>query len=258
MATPKCIVFDLDGTLLNSDQMISARNQRALDACRERGISIVIATGRPPRAVRHLLVSDALRGFVIYLDGALTIHESRGVIYNHQTIPAPISTQIIELALLVQPHVRVSFEVLDAWYPLRSDASDAPNPPHAVDRARIQALSPTKIILSGFPNWERVLRPFDPYVRSQGIGDAELIQILEKSVCKEWALGRVLDSLGVGPEDVMVFGDGLNDLGMFGLCGYPVAMGNAVDSVKMRAKYITDTNDDEGVAVALRNLGVVQ
>ncbi len=265
MADIKCVVLDLDGTLLNSGKTISPRNLQALHACQKNGISMVVATGRPPRAVRHLLVTEALTGFVIYLDGALTIHESRGVVYDHRPIPAPLSTRITRLAASWAPRSIISFEVQDAWYVLQpgtvdeviNDGSPYP-PPQAVDDAHIQSLSPTKIIISGFPNWERILSPFDPYVQIQATTDGALIQVMEKSVAKERALSRVLDSLGMKPNEVMVFGDGLNDLGLFGFCGYSVAMGNAADSLKRRAQYITGTNDDDGVAVALQHLGIIQ
>ncbi|NMP23890.1 HAD family hydrolase [Sulfobacillus harzensis] len=264
MAAIKCIVLDLDGTLLNRDQTISPRTLRAVDACWAHGISIVLATGRPPRDVRHLLVTEALREFVIYLDGALTIHESDGLVYDHRTIPPSVSSRITQSVLSADPRSIISFEVQDAWYCLESQIADevinadSPYPPpHTVDEVQIQALSPTKIILSGNANWERVLRPFDPYVQIRATPDGALIQVMEKSVSKESALSRVLNALGVDPEVVMVFGDGPNDMGLFGLCGYPVAMGNAVDALKGRAKYITDSNEDDGVAAALQYLGVI-
>ncbi|NMP23691.1 Cof-type HAD-IIB family hydrolase [Sulfobacillus harzensis] len=260
MRTIDCVVLDLDGTLLTRDKTISERNLEALEACREKGIPIVIATGRPPRAVRHLLVTEALTGFVIYLDGALTVYESRGVVYEHRTIPTPISTQITHLVLSLEPHSTISFEVEDAWYCLKGDVVEAVAPyplPQVADHKAMQTLSPTKIIISGFPNWERVLRPFDPFVQIQATIDGALIQIFEKSVSKESALSRVLDALGIKPEKVMVFGDGPNDLGLFAFCGYPVAMGNAMDLLKRRAKYVTATNDQDGVAAALHHLGII-
>ncbi len=264
MAAIKCVVLDLDGTLLNSDQTISPRTLRAVDACWAHGISIVLATGRPPRAVRHLLVTEALREFVIYLDGALTIHESDGLVYDHRTIPASVSSRITQSVLSADPRSIISFEVQDAWYCLESPVADevihadSPYPPpQRVDKAQIHVLAPTKMILSGNANWEDILSPFEPDVQIRATPDGALIQVMEKSVSKESALIRVLNASGVDPEAVMVFGDGPNDMGLFELCGYPVAMGNAVDALKRRAKYMTDSNDDDGVAAALQALGVI-
>ncbi|WP_281248949.1 HAD family hydrolase [Bacillus alkalicellulosilyticus] len=52
----------------------------------------------------------------------------------------------------------------------------------------------------------------------------------------------------------VVFGDDFNDIGMFQLCGYPVAMGNAIEELKYIAKEVTDTNDNDGVAITLEAL----
>ncbi|WP_083413001.1 HAD family hydrolase [Bacillus massilinigeriensis] len=51
----------------------------------------------------------------------------------------------------------------------------------------------------------------------------------------------------------MVFGDDYNDLGLFDMCGYPIAMGNAVEELKNKAMITTETNDEDGVAVVLEN-----
>ncbi|PQP85630.1 hypothetical protein CPT76_35110 [Paenibacillus sp. AR247] len=56
----------------------------------------------------------------------------------------------------------------------------------------------------------------------------------------------------------MVFGDDYNDLGLFQMCGFPIAMGNAIIELKDRAAHVTDSNDNDGVAIALeRMVGVI-
>jgi Cof subfamily protein (haloacid dehalogenase superfamily) len=265
MANIKCIVLDLDGTLLHRDQTISLRTLRAVKACWAQGISIVLATGRPPRAVRHLLVTEAWKAFVIYLDGALTIDESRGLVYDHRVIPSAVSSRIARSVLSAVPWSIITFEVQDAWYCLKTQgAQDVTRwvgssypPPQTLDEGQIPTLAPTKIILSGHANWEHVLHPFEPHVQIRATPDGALVEVMEKSVSKDSALRLVLHALDVDPEAVMVFGDGLNDLGLFELCGYPVAMANAADVLKRRAKYVTDSNDEDGVAVALQHLGVI-
>jgi hydroxymethylpyrimidine pyrophosphatase-like HAD family hydrolase len=78
-----------------------------------------------------------------------------------------------------------------------------------------------------------------------------LIQIMHKSASKEKAVEWVLSEIGVKSENVMVFGDDFNDLGLFHLSGFPVAMGNAIIELKKCAVYITDSNDNDGVANAI-------
>ncbi|WP_301625867.1 HAD family hydrolase [Paenibacillus apis] len=52
----------------------------------------------------------------------------------------------------------------------------------------------------------------------------------------------------------MVFGDDFNDIGLFNICGWPVAMGNSIDELKLRSREITETNDNDGVAMILERL----
>ena len=167
-----------------------------------------------------MLVTEALTEFVIYLDGALTIHESGELVYDHRTIPASVRARITQSVLSAALRSITSFEVRKAWYCLEFPVADevfhadAPYPPpQRVDKAQIQALSPAKMIVSGNASWERVLRPFDPGMQIRATPDGAL--------------------------------------GLFELCGYPVAMGNAVDALKKRAKHMTDSNDDDGVAAPL-------
>ncbi|WP_435170200.1 HAD family hydrolase [Paenibacillus glycanilyticus] len=64
----------------------------------------------------------------------------------------------------------------------------------------------------------------------------------------------MLNEIGVRAENVMVFGDDFNDLGLFHNCGFPIAMENAIMELKNCAKHITESNDNDGVAVALEKL----
>lgn len=77
-----------------------------------------------------------------------------------------------------------------------------------------------------------------------------LVQIMQKLASKEEAVQWVLHDIGVKSENVMVFGDDFNDLGLFHKCGFPIAMENAIIELKSLAKHITESNDNDGVAVA--------
>lgn len=81
-----------------------------------------------------------------------------------------------------------------------------------------------------------------------------MVQIMQKSASKEEAVQWVLNDIGVKSKHVMVFGDDFNDLGLFEMCGFPIAMGNAIIELKNCAAHVTDSNDNDGVAVALEGL----
>jgi hypothetical protein len=69
---------------------------------------------------------------------------------------------------------------------------------------------------------------------------------------KASALALVCKELGIGPEETVAMGDSESDVGMFRFAGLGVAMGNAPDTVKREALHIAPTNDEDGVAWAVR------
>ncbi|APH06240.1 HAD hydrolase family protein [Bacillus weihaiensis] len=71
---------------------------------------------------------------------------------------------------------------------------------------------------------------------------------------KECAIQEIAELLTIPPNKIIVFGDDFNDIGMFHLCGYPVAMGNAIEELKCIAREVTDTNDNDGVAKTIEAL----
>lgn len=126
--------------------------------------------------------------------------------------------------------------------------------PEIADETYISALSPTKILILGFDAWRDLQEEFRHMVNVSATDGGALVQIMHASVSKESAVTRVLDDMGMAPAEVMVFGDDLNDLGLFRLCGFPVAMGNAIQELREAAAYITASNDGDGVAVAIEKL----
>ena len=81
------------------------------------------------------------------------------------------------------------------------------------------------------------------------------MEITDARAQKGPILKEYIESLGYTMDEVMVLGDSLNDYSMMSMdCGATVAMGNAVSELKKAAKYITKSNDELGVAYAIREL----
>ena len=75
---------------------------------------------------------------------------------------------------------------------------------------------------------------------------------MPQGVSKGRAVKELAEKMGIGPDQVMTVGDFDNDLSMIEYAGYGTAMGNATPKVKAAAKYETLTNDEDGVAAAIR------
>ena len=78
-----------------------------------------------------------------------------------------------------------------------------------------------------------------------------------RGVSKQQGVDTILEYFGIPREEAMAFGDGGNDVSMLGHVKWGVAMGNAVDSAKEAAAYVTDTVDNEGVCKALQHFGLI-
>ncbi|MFD1675057.1 HAD family hydrolase [Alicyclobacillus fodiniaquatilis] len=262
MFQTKCIVLDLDGTLLNDEKAISPLNRLAIAACKQKGIQIVIATARPPRSVRHLLQDEPFDGYVIYYNGALITNESQGI-RHHVCIRTETAVMIAKFLSEHEPQAIISYEVDDAWYcidpvPENRCAEFGLRPkdpkPTVVDKSFFDSLSPTKILILGLQHWEAIRDHFVEDVNVICTDGGILVQIMDKSVSKEHAVRKVLEQMDIPPEETMAFGDDFNDIGLFELCGFPVAMGNAINELKTLTKYVTESNNVDGVAVALQKL----
>ena len=74
------------------------------------------------------------------------------------------------------------------------------------------------------------------------------VVIVNRSATKEHALIKSSEWFNISPHDIIAFGDDTNDIKMLKTAGTGVAMGNAINSVKEVADYITESNDNEGIS----------
>jgi len=261
----RCVVLDLDGTLLNRQGQLTAANLASVRACRRRGVPVVVATGRPPRAVRPLFDPvGGLGGFAIYYDGALTRQEADGTAFEHRGVDGARVVAISRWVAEQYPAAIITYEVEDRWccvHPVPdsryAELNMAPGDPlpDVVDWTYLQTHPATAIIISSLPG------PLPPNalgakVRVLPVGDGRMVQVRDRSASKERALRSVLHALAIAPAHTLAIGDGLNDLGLLGLCGVSVAMGNAPEVVKEAATHTTASQDEDGVAQALGALGL--
>ncbi|WP_284645299.1 Cof-type HAD-IIB family hydrolase [Paenibacillus silviterrae] len=264
MSDIQAIVLDLDGTLLGSDKNISPRNYEAVKRCYDSGIHIIVATARPPRAANQFVKNFPFADYLVYYNGAQTICKSKQT-QRHISIPMEISQQINNFIELHAPQSIINYEVNDSCYtytPIPDSQlshfgirSNDPKP-LVVDKDFISSLSPTKILVHGYSTWMDVIEQFGDHVNVIATDGGVLVQIMQKSASKEDAVQLVLNDIGINSEQVMVFGDDFNDLGLFHMCGFPIAMSNGITELKNCAKHITESNDNDGVAVALEKFVV--
>ncbi|NBD24166.1 HAD family hydrolase [Paenibacillus glycinis] len=254
------IVLDLDGTLLNAAKQVSERNANALLACRQEGMKVIYATGRPPRSVRHLLPPE-LRSDAsfVYYNGALVVDADAGIDV-HTPIEPETAAEILDYCAERLPQeIRISLESQDRLYASREIRDPAffskSNRPTICAPKAMKQYVATKILLSEFGGAEGQLREaFAAKTRFIATDGGKLIQIMHPSVSKVSGVLIVCAHYGIATSELIAFGDDHNDLELFTMSAHAVAMGNAVNELKALATEVTDTNDRDGVAIVLERL----
>ncbi|WP_342541963.1 HAD family hydrolase [Paenisporosarcina sp. FSL H8-0542] len=246
------VVLDLDGTLLNSDKKVSNRNLDSIIEIHKLGIPIIIATARPPRTVKEFLPKELHEvAIIVFYNGALIINNPLQL-NEHYSIDSTINQQIIEYLITNEPEHLFSIEVNDTWYSYkdidyRSFTKVSENP-EIIEIVEIKLKSPTKILVSNLKNIEDFTKKFGDKLEVINTDSNQLTQIMRLGISKESAIANLAERLEFSLEKTMVFGDDFNDLGLFKLCGIPIAMDNSIDELKSIAKEITTSNDEDGVA----------
>ena len=263
-------VSDLDGTLLQADGRLSEFGRRTLTELTARGVPFTVASGRTFSSIRRALGDIELKLPVISSDGAL--------ISNFES-PAPLhlfSMERSNLEKLVGELVGEGFTpILDVWDGQENVMlSEAPANPvmewyHASKQAerfyrwrhdglvippRSQVISLT---LLDRPEWLEPLRDDleerwgewfkTDYLRLDGVDDGAVLWIQSLEARKERALEVLGAMLGYQAGDMVVFGDGLNDLGMFSGNWHCVAVDNARKELKDRAREVIGHHADDAV-----------
>lgn len=263
------IALDLDGTLLNDQHEITPRTRKALVQAQEKGIHIVLCTGRPYLAMKHIvhdLGLDQGEHYIITFNGGLIQKANTGEIIAQQTLSRD------DIALWYQWTERLSLplnvidehEVIEPLtypenYPsqyLDYAAETLPRSTQdfhqfAADKTFIKAVIVTNQDYLDAQLKQLPVELWEQY--SLFKSRPNLFEVLPKGVNKGQAVKKLAALLSVSCQDVMAVGDQENDESMIEVAGIGVAMGNATESLKAKAQYITANNNEDGVAQAIEH-----
>ncbi|MGV2622952.1 UNVERIFIED_CONTAM: Cof-type HAD-IIB family hydrolase [Halobacillus marinus] len=276
------IAIDLDGTLLNSSSQISEENVRAIKEAQEKGVEVVIATGRAEFDVRELFRETGLRTWVIGANGA-TIHDPEGRLF-HAT---PMLTEDVRDVLPWLEANGFYYEACsDEWIwtqqegrsllQVEIDRIKSANPDvhigeleHAIEKQFGQngfrfIKDHRDIVASDAPVYNILAFSFDDAKRSLGkeryrgkptmtlVSSADHnFELEHKDASKGLALQKLASHLGLSMEKTAAVGDSPNDLSMMKMAGHCAAMGNAKDLIIETGDFTTKTNEEHGVAHAI-------
>ena len=264
MNTPRAIFFDIDRTLYDHrSDFVPPSTLAAIAALRARGIVPAIATGRgyaalPPRIAQ--LVASGEIALVVSSNGQYNRLGER-VLSAHPLPVADIASLIRafrardwEYTFVSEHHMaagrsRGSSHRVLRGYPCYIVAPDYFRE-HAVHQIVVLVPEAEEAAL------QTILADHGGRYRSVR-SHASAVDLLHADGSKARGIVDACTALGFAPQETMAFGDGLNDVEMFAAVGCAVAMGDACDALKAVASHITGTLEEDGIARALLDLGVL-
>ena len=264
----KLLVLDVDGTLLNDEREISKRTLAALLKVQQMGVRIVLASGRPTYGLMPLAKTLELGnygGFVLSYNGCQIIKAQNGEILFERRINPEM------LPYLEKKARKNGFAIFT--YHDDTLITDSPDNEYIKNEALLNNLkiikedefstaidfAPCKCMLVSDKekaligleqHWEKRLAGTLDAFRSEPY----FLEVVPCGVNKANTLGALLEHLGVTREEVIAVGDGVCDVTMLQLAGMGVAMGHSQESVKVCADYVTASNEEDGVALAVEKL----
>ncbi|GAC1499115.1 MAG: Cof-type HAD-IIB family hydrolase [Vulcanimicrobiaceae bacterium] len=251
------IALDLDGTLLNSKEEISPRNRRAIRAALEAGVRIVLVTGRgvdtPIRISRELHLNLP----VICCHGALTKDFGAKKTLGHIPVPLQYAKPMIEYAethnLSIAVYVEEMFYRLEGSQVFMADMQ-GPAWKEVRSFGELLTSAPTFIRFLGQPSVDAMRREFGDlplHFKYETWLDFIECAVTSRDAGKQQALARLCADFQIPAQNVLAVGDSRNDVPMLRWAGIGVAMGNALPEVREAVRYVTATNDQDGVAAAI-------
>lgn len=257
------VALDLDGTLLNSNHVVTDRNCTALRELSTEGVIVVLVSGRMHQSILPISNQIGLENPIISYNGGMVKHAKTGKVFHHTPIAAATAMDLVDycderglhlnFCLDDQLYIRTEnfwSELYESRTGVRANSVG--------DLRKLAGGKPTKMqVLDAPEKVEHLLIDFQ-----KDFGDrlyitrtqVEYIEFMNPQVSKGPALEALATKMGISMNFVVAFGDGYNDKSMMAAAGFSIAMGNSVDELKECTDYITVSNDNDGVAEAVERL----
>ena len=258
----RLIATDLDGTLLGADKEVSSRNACALQACMARGVHVMLASGRSLNAVARIAEISGLTGaLILSSNGARLDETARGPLLLENGIAPSVAREAA--VRLISAGVYVECYSDDVIYMANRVPVKRHNhqPGLAADGATLFVEDAARFLDEGTAHARKlIVFSDDPeqLERARALmrdlpldcsnSDTDNLEILAAGAGKGRALQWYAERMNIARDEIMAFGDQTNDLSLLEEAGWPVAMDNAVDAVKARARLIAPHHDRSGVA----------
>lgn len=237
----RLIALDMDGTLLRNDHSVSEENRAAIKTAQEQGKAVMVSTGRPLLYAEEIVDSLELSTYLITVNGGEIWSPDRELI-ERTMIDSSHVEFMLEMALKHDTHYWSS-TVEGVWN------KNTTFPKNIHDYQWLKFGFDIKDDEVRKTIWEELSKRQELEVTNSSLTN---IEVNAAGINKAAAIRKVCKRLNIQMDQVMAVGDSLNDLAMIKESGIGVAMENAQTKVKEAADWITHSNEDHGVAEAIR------
>jgi len=267
----KMICLDIDGTLLNSEHKISKKTKEVIGiAANEKQIPVILVSARMPKGILFLQRELNIDQPIICYSGALVMDDKANILSNSGIAISDV-IQVNNFVKEIGVHMSLYkddewyIEELDEWAKQESEITNiSPNVINFTELFNVwekEKSGPNKILCMGKPNDIKLL---DAKIKSYHSNNLNIypskptyLEIMPNNVSKTSAIEILMRKFNIQKSEIIAVGDNYNDIDMIEFAGIGVAMGNAPDGVKQYADHITFSNDNDGVAEAIKKYVIV-
>lgn len=257
----KLILVDIDGTLVNDDKKILNRTKKALIECQERGIKVVIASGRSPNGISNYAQELDLAKYKNYIsaqNGSILIKQDNQKQVANHTLNYDKSKELLQyikesgLSTMIYYGGKVFTDDKNKFLVESTSADNRSEIAERKDFFDNLDFIPNNIVMMGkdglLEEWmpgieDKFGKYFDFVLTSKTYFEA-----MPPGISKATSLKDLCDLYDIPIEDTLAFGDSDNDYEMIKEAGIGVAMKNATKKILQVADYVTSSNNDDGIA----------
>ena len=262
--TVKAVFSDIDGTLLNSQHIVTERTRKSIQMIQEKDILFTLSSSRSPAGIESIVKKNQFHCCIIAFGGALILDENRQILYE-KGMNKTTAGKVIDFIEKECLDVTWNIFTADTWIVKDKNNCRIQHEEQVVetyaDEGKMEDLSDNacidKILCMCDPGQidfvESLIRSAFPELSVAKSSDI-LLEIMQKGVNKADAVKRLCQIRKINMTDTMAFGDNYNDLEMLEAVQFGIAMKNAPSEIKKKAKMVTDDNNHDGIAGILEKL----
>ncbi|MDF2910786.1 MAG: Cof-type family hydrolase [Sporolactobacillus laevolacticus] len=271
----KMIFSDIDGTLINSNHVITEKTIEAIKSCARHQLPFILVSARMPGGILPLQQQIGLSNPIVCYSGALIVRPQQT---DAASQPLLSITMDNDTVLAIYQHICKRFsDISFSAYSFDQWLVHEPNNPWIEQEGQIAGTAATlctfqdddmdvefapihKVLCMGEPS--QIDQLYESLLSlnleiSMFKSKPTYLEIMAKDVSKAGAMNLLIKEYNVHREETIAFGDNFNDLDMLRFAGIGVAMDNAPSQVKGAADFVTLSNDQDGIQAALERFGIV-